>query len=91
MVVEAYYLNNPVLWWTTSLPPEHAINWGSKVGHSQRVFSEAQLAWILMHFVVIQPPEGLVRWKDHFSTVILEIEAVSITNCLQQVAIYTTQ
>jgi len=44
-----------------------------------------------MHFVVIQPPEGLVRWKDHFSTVILEIEAVSITNCLQQVAIYTTQ
>jgi len=61
------------------------------VGHSQRVFSEAQLAGVLMHFVVIKPPEGLVRWKDHFSTVILEIEAGSITNCLQWVAIYTTQ
>jgi len=44
-----------------------------------------------MHFVVIQPPEGLVRWKDHFSTVILEIKVGSITNHMQQVAIYTTQ
>lgn len=50
------------------------------MGHSQRVFSEAQLPRILVHFVVIQPPEGFVRGKDHFSTVILEIEVESITD-----------
>lgn len=54
------HFDDTVLWWATTLPAEHAVNGGGQVGHSQRIFGQAQFPGVLVHFVVLQPSERLV-------------------------------